>query len=49
MAVSAVLRDDSNATYVFSSPIFGKNSMNQIAQNVAAVYTQSAVIAHMHC
>ena len=39
-AALAVPHDDSNATPVFSSPIFGKNSANQIAQNVAAVYTQ---------
>ena len=39
-AVSALPHDDSNTTYVFSSPIFGKNSTNQIAQNVAALYPQ---------
>ena len=38
--MSAVPHDDSHATHVFFSPIFGKNSTNQIARTVAAVYAE---------
>ena len=42
--MSAVSRDDYNAKHVFSSPTIGKNSTNQIAQNVASVCTQISTV-----